>query len=45
MKEWTIRDAIPGEPDKDYPIYYIAPSTDFSCTGRIDGYYADVEAR
>lgn len=45
IKEWTIRDAIPGEPDQDYPIFSNIPDTDFSCTGRIEGYYADVEAR
>uniref|UniRef100_A0A6P7H9W4 Glutenin, high molecular weight subunit DX5-like n=1 Tax=Diabrotica virgifera virgifera TaxID=50390 RepID=A0A6P7H9W4_DIAVI len=38
--------AIPGEPDKDYPIFSEIPQTSFSCDQQqYPGYYADVEAR
>lgn len=36
-KIWSIRDAIPGEPELDYPIYSEIPDTDFSCDGRVEG--------
>ncbi|XP_043211432.1 DNA-directed RNA polymerase II subunit RPB1-like isoform X1 [Amphibalanus amphitrite] len=41
--QW-LRDAVPGEPGVDYPIYATIPPTGFTCDGRIAGYYADVEA-
>lgn len=28
---WTLADALPGEPDRDYPIFATAPETGFSC--------------
>lgn len=34
---WTLSDAIPGEPDRDYPILSDIPNTDFSCKGRKEG--------
>lgn len=34
---WTLADAIPGEPDRDYPILSEIPETDFSCDGRKEG--------
>ncbi|XP_056639751.1 uncharacterized protein LOC130447117 [Diorhabda sublineata] len=38
--------AIPGEPDKDYPILSEIPQTSFSCDQQqYPGYYADVETR
>lgn len=37
IREWTIKDVLPGEPDKDYPILHEIPDTSFSCTGRSDG--------
>lgn len=38
--------AIPGEPDRDYPIYSEIPQTSFRCDAQqYPGYYADVEAR
>lgn len=38
--------AIPGEPDKDYPIFSYVPETTFSCKQQqYPGYYADVETR
>ena len=33
-----------GEPGVDYPIYSTAPDTAFSCEGRLDGLYGDLEA-
>ncbi|CRK92907.1 CLUMA_CG006299, isoform A [Clunio marinus] len=42
---YTLADAIPGEPDRDYPILSEIPDTAFSCDGRPGGYYADIEAR
>lgn len=41
--DW-LRDAIPGEPGTDYPIYATVAETSFSCDGLIfGGYYADPE--
>lgn len=40
---WDIRKSIPGDPGKDYPTLPAIPETGFSCDGRPDGYYADVE--
>ncbi|CAG9815313.1 unnamed protein product [Phaedon cochleariae] len=38
--------AIPGEPDKDYPIFSYIPETSFSCDQQqYPGYYSDVETR
>ncbi|XP_063382207.1 basic salivary proline-rich protein 1-like [Cydia fagiglandana] len=38
--------AIPGEPDRDYPILTEIPQTSFRCDAQAyPGYYADVEAR
>lgn len=34
---WTLADAIPGEPERDYPIFSEIPETDFSCDGRNEG--------
>lgn len=34
---WKLTDAIPGEPDRDYPILSEIPETDFSCNGRHHG--------
>jgi hypothetical protein len=34
---WTLSDAIPGEPDTDYPILGEIPETDFSCNERKEG--------
>lgn len=42
--DW-LRESIPGEPEVDYPIFAQAPETSFSCEGKDDGMYADVEAR
>lgn len=28
---WTLADALPGEPGRDYPIFATAPETGFSC--------------
>jgi hypothetical protein len=43
--EW-LRDAIPGEPDNDYPILSRINATNFSCADqKHPGYYADVDAR
>merc|ERR1711928_112284 len=36
---------IPGEAGVDYPNYHDIPRTNFKCSGKIVGYYADVEAR
>ncbi|KAG7167165.1 U-scoloptoxin(01)-Er1a-like 9, partial [Homarus americanus] len=33
--------AIPGEPGKDYPIHSFIPSTSFSCSDKLPGFYAD----
>lgn len=44
-KAWTLLDALPGEPDKDYPILSEIPKTDFSCLEKSEGYYADTETR
>jgi hypothetical protein len=30
-RQWTLNDALPGEPDLDYPILATVPDTDFSC--------------
>ncbi|XP_075227295.1 uncharacterized protein LOC142327839 [Lycorma delicatula] len=44
--EDTDDEAIPGEPQHDYPVYEGIPQTAFSCTGKhVPAYYADVEAR
>ena len=41
--QW-LRDAVPGEPGVDYPIYATIPPTSFSCDGRIAGQWpADPE--
>jgi hypothetical protein len=41
--DW-LRNAIPGEPGVDYPIYSTVEQTSFSCDGLIfGGYYADPE--
>lgn len=40
-----LKNSIPGTPDKDYPIYNKIPNTTFSCSGRHEGYYSDVETR
>lgn len=40
-----LNQSIPGIPDKDYPIYNKIPNTTFSCSGKLDGYYSDVETR
>ncbi|KAL5285917.1 hypothetical protein ACFFRR_007536 [Megaselia abdita] len=42
---FDLRHVIPGEPEVDYPIYSVAPRTSFSCIGRHEGYYADMETR
>lgn len=42
---WDFRESIPGEPESDYPILDKIPVTSFSCTGRTEGYYADMETR
>lgn len=42
---WDFRESIPGEPELDYPIFDKIPKTAFTCDDKIDGYYADVEAR
>lgn len=42
---YSLIDAIPGQPETDYPIFNEVPSTAFSCEGRPGGYYADIEAR
>ncbi|KAI8120519.1 hypothetical protein CVS40_8201 [Lucilia cuprina] len=36
---------IPGKPDQDYPIHSTVPKTTFSCNGKVEGYYADIESR
>jgi len=45
MPFWDFRESIPGEPESDYPIFDRIPKTSFTCQGRLDGYYADVETR
>ncbi|KAK8402509.1 hypothetical protein O3P69_000736 [Scylla paramamosain] len=35
---------IPGEPGRDYPVFSIVPSTSFSCSDKLPGFYADGEA-
>lgn len=40
---YTLADAIPGEPDTDYPILGEIPETDFSCVGRTPGRFPDLE--
>ncbi|XP_066981877.1 protein P200-like [Macrobrachium rosenbergii] len=40
--EW-LREAVPGEPGVDYPIYWQAPRTSFDCRRYHEGYYADME--
>merc|ERR1719244_2250458 len=44
--DW-LREALPGEPEIDYPIYSLPPPTSsFSCNGRVEGgYYADTDLR
>lgn len=42
--DW-LRESIPGEPEVDYPIFAQAPESAFTCEGKDDGMYADVEAR
>lgn len=42
---WDFRESIPGEPGDDYPILDKIPATKFACNDRLDGYYADLEAR
>lgn len=47
-KIFTLRVSIKsilGEPGVDYPIYASAPVTSFSCSGRPDGLYSDVEGQ
>ena len=34
-----------GVPGKDYPNFHDVPRTNFACSGKIAGYYADTEAR
>lgn len=36
---------VTGVAGKDYPNYHDVPKTNFGCSGKIAGYYADVEAR
>ena len=36
---------LTGEPEVDYPIFATAPDSSFTCDGKDDGMYADVEAR
>ncbi|XP_045024759.1 mucin-2 [Daphnia magna] len=42
---WDFRESIAGEPELDYPIFFKIPETAFTCEGKLNGYYADVEAR
>lgn len=42
---WDFRESIPGEPEIDYPILDKIPVTSFSCEGKVDGYYANMETR
>lgn len=43
--DW-LRDAIRGEPGRDYPILYSVPNTPFKCDDvGYPGYYADVDAQ
>lgn len=38
--------SVPGIPGEDYPIFAVAPDTEFSCEGQVNGgYYADPEAQ
>ncbi|CAB3362030.1 Hypothetical predicted protein [Cloeon dipterum] len=43
-EHWDLRESIPGEPGEDYPLHHSPPDTGFSCSGRLVGYYADVQA-
>ncbi|KAK4003226.1 hypothetical protein OUZ56_005006 [Daphnia magna] len=36
---------IPGVAGKDYPNYHEIPKTNFGCSDKIPGYYADTDAR
>merc|ERR1712025_226369 len=40
----SYESTVPGTPGQDYPVFRVAPSTTFSCTGLVNGYYADQEA-
>uniref|UniRef100_A0A034V053 Coiled-coil domain-containing protein 93 n=1 Tax=Bactrocera dorsalis TaxID=27457 RepID=A0A034V053_BACDO len=44
-QQFDLRHTIPGEPEVDYPIYSEVPKTSFECTGKHEGYYADMETR
>jgi len=43
VEGFDIRDAIPGEPERDYPLLNKIPKTEFNCVGRAPGFYADLE--
>jgi hypothetical protein len=36
---------ITGVAGQDYPNYHDIPKTNFECSGKIAGYYADTDAR
>ena len=36
---------VPGVPGVDYPSFPHIPSTDFECSRRTSGYYADTDTR
>ncbi|XP_065581512.1 uncharacterized protein LOC136040969 isoform X2 [Artemia franciscana] len=38
-----LEDSIPGIPAVDYPIFPFVPPTQFTCDGKLPGYYADTE--
>lgn len=43
--ELTLIECTSGVPGKDYPNFHDVPRTNFACSGKIAGYYADTEAR
>ncbi len=43
--ELTLIECTIGVPGKDYPNFHDVPRTNFACSGKIAGYYADTEAR
>lgn len=39
-------EAIPGQPEQDYPVFDDIPKTSFTCSDKtFPGYFADIEAR
>ncbi|EFX76962.1 hypothetical protein DAPPUDRAFT_321838 [Daphnia pulex] len=45
QEEESNVNSIPGVAGKDYPIFHEIPQTNFGCSGKLPGYYADTDAR